>query len=71
MADRVAVQHHRAGVRLDQAHQQAPGGGFAATGLADDTQGFALHHMEADTIDGLHDSAALEGEVLSQALDRQ
>ena len=76
MADRVAIQHHVAGVGIDQPHQQAGGGGLAATGLADDAQGFALSDVEADSVHGLDmrvDVAqrAAQGEILAQSLHGQ
>ena len=42
------------GARREQPHHGAGDGGFATTGLADHTQGFALLHIQVHTVDGVH-----------------
>ena len=72
---RLTVEHHGAGIRLDQAHQQTGGGRFAAAGFADDAERFALADGEGDVVHRLHrgdlavEQAAADGEVLAQAFD--
>ena len=51
--DALAVEHHAARVGLHQAGDEPGGGGLATAGFADDAQGLALGHREADPIDGM------------------
>ena len=74
VADRIAVEHHVAGVGLDQPHQQPRGGGLAAAGFADDAEGLALADGEGDVVHRLHgrdlavQQAAAHREVLAQVV---
>ena len=47
-----SLEKHRPGGRLDQAQQQAAGGRLAATGFADEAEGFARADREVDAVDG-------------------
>ena len=77
VADGIAVEHDGAGIRLDQAHQQPRGGGFAAAGFADDAEGLALADGERHVIDRLHggdlavQQPAADRKILAQAFDKQ
>ena len=69
--------HDLAGRGLDQAQDAAAGGGFAAAGLADQTQCFAPREFEAHAVDRAHlpaargEQTALERKMLDQILDAQ
>ena len=77
VADGIAVEHHAAGVRLDQAHQQPRGGGFAAAGFADDAEGLALADGERHVVHRLHggdlavQQSAAHRKMLAQTFDKQ
>jgi hypothetical protein len=70
-----AVEHHAAGIRLDEPQHQAPGGGFSRAGLADQREGLAGLQLEAHVVGGglpdahATEQVALRGEALAQAAD--
>ena len=49
------VEQHRAGARRMDAGDDAPEGGLAAAGFADEAQHLAAADVEADVVDGAHD----------------
>src|SRR5207302_3209623 len=70
------VEHNPAAGRVEQAHDTACHRRLAAAGLADDAEGLALLHAEADPVDGLHrrdllleDDSARDREVLDEVVD--
>ena len=70
-AELFAVEHDRAGIRLDQADHQPRRRRLAAAGFADDAEHLALVDREAHVIDRAHhaappEQAAAELEVLAQ-----
>ena len=74
----VALEHDAAGGRLQHAQDREPGGGLAASALADQAERLAALQREADAVDGLHGAdaaldtdAAREREVHAQILDAQ
>ena len=75
--DRIAVQHHRAPVGLDQADQQPCHRRLAATRLAHDAQRFALGDRQGEIVDRAHDlggasqKPARDREMLAQAGGQQ
>ena len=77
VADRIAVEHHVAGIGLDQPHQQPRGGGLAAAGFADDAERLALADGERHVVHRLDgrdlavQQSAADREVLAQAFDQQ
>jgi hypothetical protein len=76
-ADRIAVEDHVAGVRLDEAHQKTRRRRFSATRLADNTQRSALGDAERDIIHRMHGAhpsvqqPTAHRKMLAQALDDQ
>ena len=71
------IEDQLALVVVDQLHEQACRGRLAATGLAHHTQGLALEHIKAHTVDSAHHARAapqqvfFEREVLDQATHRE
>ena len=49
-----ALEHDAPGSRLQHAQDREPGGGLAASALADKAKRLAVPQREADLIDGLH-----------------
>ena len=63
---------------LNQAGDQAAGGGFATAAFADQAQGLALVHHKADVVDSLQnlglasnpgDQIAVQGKILGEVLN--
>src|SRR5262245_26184599 len=73
----LALENDAAGGRIDQAQDQAPDRGFAASGLADEAQRLPSLQRERDAVDGLDlgnralQQAATHREVLFEVADCQ
>ena len=72
-ANRFAIKDHLPRAGVQQAHQQAGGGGFAAAAFAHNAQGFTFAHAERDTINRANlphlaaKQATPDGEMLHEA----
>ena len=67
-----AVEADRARGRGGQLHDRPPGGGLAAAGLADEAEGLARQHVEADVGDGVDlQPGAADRELDDEVLDPQ
>ena len=76
IGDFLAPETHRARRRIHQAQHETSRGRLAATGLADQRQRLAARDLEADILDGAHqthlpaqDDAAAELKMFDQAVD--
>ena len=58
LADVGAVEHHLSGRQVEQTHDAARQRRLPAPRLTDQAQGFAPAHLQADTVDGMHELLA-------------
>jgi hypothetical protein len=71
--DRLAIENHLTPTGVEQAHQQARGGGFAAAAFAHNAQGFTLSDGQGDAVHGANlphlaaEKATPDGKMLHEA----